>query len=62
MSNRQELEREIAALENDRDSLFDAVAMVGGSAPVTGPDPRALLESTIAKLKDRKSQLRALDD
>jgi hypothetical protein len=62
MSNRQELEREIASLEKEIADLSDFIAGLGGSAPVTGTDPKTVLESMIAKREDLKSQLRALED
>ena len=62
MSNRQELEREIAALDKDIAGLSDIIAGLVGSARVTGPDPKTTMESLIAKREDLKSQLRARND
>lgn len=62
MSNRQELEREIAAVEKHIAGMSDLIAGLGGSASVTGPDPKRVMESLIAKREELKSELRALDD
>lgn len=62
MSNRQELEREIAGLDKQIAGMSDLIAGLGGTAPITGPDPKTVRESLIAKRDELKSQLRALND
>jgi hypothetical protein len=62
MSNRQELERDITALEKQIAGISDLIAGLDGSAPVTGPDPKTIRQSLIAKWANLKSQLRAPED
>ncbi len=62
MSDKDELERKIAALKEQIDDMSEIIADVDGSTPVASPDPKAVRQSMIADLADLKSRLLAMDD